>query len=99
MSGEGGSNGNTPRWWAPFVLVSKTTTKPPAPTPKLDLANGSLFWFDHAVLLTASPSATLADGLRHVWRGWQQCYHASLLCLLLFGAADNYQTVGTHTQT
>jgi hypothetical protein len=69
MSGEGGSNVNTPCCCASCFLVPQTTTKPSAPTPKLDLADGWLFWFDHAVLLTASLSATVAEGLRHVWRG------------------------------
>jgi hypothetical protein len=99
MSGEGGSNVNTPRQCASCCLVPQTTTKPSAPTPKLDLADRSLFWSDQAVPLSASLSATLAYVLRHVWRGWQQFQQASLMCPLPFGAADNHQTVGTHTQT
>jgi hypothetical protein len=53
--------------------VPQTNTKLSAPTTELDLADGSLFWFDHAVPLIASLSVTLAVGLRHVWRGWHQC--------------------------
>jgi hypothetical protein len=73
MSREGGSNVTTPRRCASCCLVPQTTTKPSASTPKFDLADGRLFWFDHAGLLTTSLSANLAEGLRHVWRGWQQC--------------------------